>query len=308
VFQKYLHQVVQPQEEMLLKQWLGYMLIPGQPYKKAFILVGLKHAGKTTFMKVLQTFVGKGYYSTLTLHQISKDPFLLPNLVGKVANISPDMSAESLSDMGVFKALTGGDEVTVRGVYSNSTQLENSAKMIFSCNEVPQAIGADDAYYDRFRIIPFPHSFTLSDTAIPDYDKVLTTPEELSGILNMAIGFRNKLIIKNGFTDVEDYIKTRNLYRTWTGNTILQFIGMRLHLAYDAQCSKDRVLEEYEKYCNVLQKPAVNKGLFWQVLKTELRDNILEYKGKDEDKELEHDVEMGGQRVRYVKGIEFNNM
>jgi len=68
------------------------------------------------------------------------------------------MSAESLSDMGVFKALTGGDEVTVRGVYSNSFQLENSAKMIFSCNEVPQAIGADDAYYDRFRVIPFPHT------------------------------------------------------------------------------------------------------------------------------------------------------
>jgi len=64
---------------MLLKQWLGYMLIPGQPYKKAFILVGLKHAGKTTFMKVLQTFVGKGHYSTLTLHQIGKDTFLLPN-------------------------------------------------------------------------------------------------------------------------------------------------------------------------------------------------------------------------------------
>jgi putative DNA primase/helicase len=67
----------------------------------------------------------------------------------------------------------------------------NTAKLIFSANEIPALKYEDDAYYGRWVIIPFDNSvYGREDTQLL---KRLTTDNELSGILNWALDGLDRL-------------------------------------------------------------------------------------------------------------------
>ena len=64
----------------------------------------------------------------------------------------------------------------------------NKAKMLFSANVLPRSQDDTYAFYVRWILIEFLNRFVLDDgTADPDLDSKLQTPEELSGLLNIAL-------------------------------------------------------------------------------------------------------------------------
>jgi len=68
----------------------------------------------------------------------------------------------------------------------------NRAKLTFSCNVVPEVYEDTTAFFRRWIIIQFPHTFD-SAKADKDLPKKLTTAEEFSGILNFALEGLNRL-------------------------------------------------------------------------------------------------------------------
>lgn len=274
----FLKDVVSPRDEKLLQQFIGFILTGGYRYHKAFILVGSGDNGKTTFLVLLQTFVGAENYSSLTLQQICNDKFLVPQLVRKLANIAPEMGNTAIRDTESLKSLTGESSITVQEKGERGFPMTNSAKLIFACNSIPQAINADKAYYGRWIIISFLRKFVKGKDMISDYIDRLTTDEELSGLLNYALDGYLMLQVSDGFDFPSDYADTRTIYQAWSGSTIHKFASTCLVLDPRASMTKARLFDEYKLFCSEDDRVAETETKFFTEMYKAFKGEIVEYR------------------------------
>lgn len=292
---RFLKDVVSHRDEKLLQQFIGFILTGGYRYHKAFILVGSGDNGKTTFLNMLQTFVGAGNYSSLTLQQICNEKFLIPQLVRKLANIAPEMGNTAIRDTESLKSLTGESSVTVQEKNERGFTMTNSAKLIFACNSLPPAINADRAYYGRLVIIPFPRKFVKGKDMVSNYIDRLTTDEELSGLLNYALDGYLMLLANDGFDFPSDYAATRAIYQAWSGSTIHKFVAIRLVLDPEASIAKARLLNEYKLFCSENGLAAETETKFFTELPKAVGGEIVEYRSM-----------VDGNRIYMLRGVRLN--
>jgi phage/plasmid-associated DNA primase len=90
----------------------------------------------------------------------------------------------------------------MRRMYETFEDLDKSyAKLIFSANKIPETDDKSYAYYRRWLILAFEKVFEDEAKDIKLIEK-LTAPEELSGLLNLALIALKQLRKDNGFKDV----------------------------------------------------------------------------------------------------------
>jgi phage/plasmid-associated DNA primase len=114
-----------------------------------------------------------------------------------------------------------GDTIRVQRKYGQPFDFRNFAKLIFSANQIPDTEDRTFAYYKRWIILKFEKVFRENkDTNLIDK---LTTPEELSGLLNLALIALKHLQKEEGFRDIsiEETIKQYNK-NTDTTTTFLE--------------------------------------------------------------------------------------
>jgi putative DNA primase/helicase len=170
---------------VFIDEVLGYLLGRGNPFHKAFLLLGTGRNGKGTFLRLIQALIGKNNISSVTLHDLDGNRFKPAELYGKQANIAGDLDSKRLESTANFKMLTGGDEVTVERKHGHPFQFTVEANMLFSANAVFGTPDTSDGYMSRWVIIPFPKAFTGREDRT--LDERLATPGELSGLLNRAL-------------------------------------------------------------------------------------------------------------------------
>ena len=88
-----------------------------------------------------------------------------------------------IKNTGIIKKLTGNDESPGEFKYKTPFKFRNFAKLIFSCNEIPQTTDMTDAFFRRLIIINFTQQF-LAESDNPHILDELCTEEEFSGSLN----------------------------------------------------------------------------------------------------------------------------
>lgn len=104
----------------------------------------------------------------------------------------------------MFKKITGYDEIEAERKFVQSFLFRPFARLIFSANTPPRCRDADDAFFERWVVIPFTKVFKPGDTGfIPRAELVaeITRPDELSGLLNKALEARARLLSTNRFTE-----------------------------------------------------------------------------------------------------------
>ena len=231
-----------------IQEFIGYILYRKYSFKKALILLGERNSGKTTFIQLLNTFVGKENHSTLSLQEISYDDFTTKNLYGKFLNSYDDLSFVGIKSTGRFKAATGNGTISGKVKYGDIINFNNYAKLVFACNKIPQSKEEDLAYYLRWIVIDCPNSFSDDN---PKTDKQLiskiATTMEMSGLLNWALeGFERLMANQKfsyGFSDEEiQMIMERS------GSNIAGFAQDRLKEGNEKWFSKAAVYSAYEKY------------------------------------------------------------
>jgi phage/plasmid-associated DNA primase len=107
---------------------------------------------------------------------------------------------EKLKSTGNFKMLVSGDPIRAQNKFQHPFSFRNYAKLIFSANKIPEAEEQQYAYYRRWSILEFEKIF--DDTRDTKLVEKLTTPEELSGLLNIALIALRKLRADNGFKEI----------------------------------------------------------------------------------------------------------
>jgi P4 family phage/plasmid primase-like protien len=231
---KFLGQVLHPQDVFTALQIFGYCLYKSAVYEKAVMLVGPGSNCKGVFIKLVEALVGLENTSHASLQDLDKYKYASADLYCKMVNTFADLKADKLTSTGMFKTLVSGDSIRAQRKYGQPFSFRNVAKLIFSANKIPDSEDKSYAYYRRWVILPFDNLFEgeSKDTSLINK---LTTPEELSGLLNLALIALRQLHKNGGFKNVA-VEKIRKEYEE-NSNTVKVFL--------EDKCVVDLTAPEY---------------------------------------------------------------
>jgi putative DNA primase/helicase len=285
---KFLGQVLHPQDVFTALEIIGYLLYQTAEYEKAVMLYGNGDNGKSVFIKLIEAFVGPENCSHVPLQELDNDRFSSADLYGKVVNTFADLTAQKLMATGNFKTLVSGDSVRAQKKYGQPFSFRNKAKMIFSSNKIPDSDDKSHAYYKRWLILSFGNVFHGATKNTKLINK-LTTSDELSGLLNLALIALRQLKKDGGFRDIS-VERVRKEYE-YSSNTVKAFLDDEcvIELASDYSIPTIYLYNEYENYCQKRGVRALEKNTFGSKLK--------EY-GIERDRKRNH-----GDREYYYFGV-----
>ena len=151
-----------PEVRALLEEMVGYCLYRRNELGKAFILIGDKSNGKSTFLHVVKNLLGDQNIASLDLKELG-DRFKTAELFGKLANIGDDIGDEFIANASVFRKLVTGERVNVERKGQDPFEFNNYSKFLFSANVIPRMKDKTGAVQRRLVIVPFDAKFTPND-------------------------------------------------------------------------------------------------------------------------------------------------
>jgi putative DNA primase/helicase len=171
-------------------EFIGYTVCDQNYWlQKGLLLVGEGSNGKSTFLKIVEALAGRENTSFLSIGDLHQET-TRSGLEGKLVNISDELPNYSLKNTEMFKKLMGGS-ATARKLYQDAGDMDNTAKFIFSCNELPMTTDVSHGMFRRLAIVPFAATFKMGDNA--DVFILDRMRAELPGIFNRVYRHYQKL-------------------------------------------------------------------------------------------------------------------
>ena len=158
-WEKFVSEVFPDDAKELAFEVVGLLMTPDTSVQKSVLLLGEGANGKSTYLKAVESFVGDFNVVNTSLHKIESDRFAAARLVGKLANICPDLPSDHLTSTSVFKAITGGDKIAAERKYADGFDYRPFARLVFSANHPPRSGDASHAFYRRWLVVPFDRTF-----------------------------------------------------------------------------------------------------------------------------------------------------
>jgi P4 family phage/plasmid primase-like protien len=316
--------VVLPDKEsqQCLQECFGYILEDDANRRKTVVMLeGKGDNGKSLLLSGIGQVIGTENCSNISLTQIEKDKFILSELMNKMVNISADLGRTSLKDTGNFKSLSGGDIITAQRKWLPPVEFRNSAKMFFSCNELPRVYDNSTGFWNRWKLFQFKTRFVsdkeyqeasaydqqvmkIKDSSLQDK---LMQPAELSGIFNWMLQGLYRLNERGDFTYC---VASESVRMRWMrgSDSFKAFITDCLEVTYGNKILKPNLRNVYAHYTllhqlqNVGDKAikmsfdeiGVTDGQDWSHNGLRYWDGIRFKKGFEEDG-YNYPMDLGGQ-------------
>jgi putative DNA primase/helicase len=274
-WEQFIADVFPPDAQDLAYEIIAWLMTADTSIQKAILLEGEGGNGKSTYLRAVSAFLGRHNIASLSLQKLEADRFAAARLVGKLANICPDLPSEHLAGTSMFKAITGGDIITAEYKYRDSFEYIPFARLVFSANHLPRSSDGSPAFFDRWIVIPFRRSFRDTAKEIPraELDARLADPQELSGVLNKALAVLPRLR-QRGFTisatvqqAAEEFRQTTDPLAVWLERQTIEHP--------DAMIAKDALVQAYNADCDQAGRPRMSKNAFGQALRR-LRPHLEE--------------------------------
>lgn len=279
VIKQFLKGILKSKDILIIEELLGYFLQPEYNVQRAFLLVGSGANGKSTLIELIRSFLGRENCTSVSLQSLEENRFASSNLFGKLANLYADLPPIALKNAGMFKMLTGGDTVSAEKKFRDSFSFVNEAKLVFSANKPPIVDDDSVAFWRRWVIIDFPHQFTGGE-ADKNLLRKLTTEEELSGMLNLAVKGIHRLSRNGDFSYGESAEEVRERYIRAT-NPVYAFVQDRCTVESAAWISKEQLYEAFLVFCKAAGIPSMEKKAFGRALKARYSGQIREQRHSD---------------------------
>jgi P4 family phage/plasmid primase-like protien len=265
---RFIGEVFPADSETIAWEIPAWLMMPDTSIQKAVLLLGEGSNGKSTYLRAVQAFIGRHKTAALSLHKLEQDRFAVARLVGKLANICPDLPTAHLSSTSMFKALTGGDVLSAEYKFRDSFEFLPYCKLVFSANRPPQSDDATHGFFRRWQVVPFARCFEEgAKETIPreELDAILADPSELSGVLNKALLALVK-IRRNGFTQSDSMRQAWDEFRTATDPLAVWLEQETIQLP-TAMVAKSDLMIAFNKHLNDLGKPPMTKTAFGLAIK-----------------------------------------
>lgn len=236
VYDRWIMEVI-PDQVDDLEEVAGTMLDPSRTPGKALFAYGPSHSGKSTFLRLLDSIAGGENTSAVTLHALADDRFAAANVYGKILNTAADLSPKDVSDLSVFKMMTGEDPVTGNRKYGGQFKFTNTALFAFSANELPAVGESSRAYANRMKPFHFRHSFAGREDA--SLESKLR--EELPGIVQRWVKAYQRYLSRGNYAPTHagvgaEFEQGSDRVRQWVAEmlTVVALSGRAVALSTEA--------------------------------------------------------------------------
>ena len=236
-----------------IQEWIGYHLYREYFIKKASIFRGVPDTAKTAFLRLLTAFIGEVNTSSKSLQHLAQGKWQLVKLYNKHANIGDDLSYDDVSNMGIVKQLTGRSTIDAEEKFGDSFSFVNYGKLSFGCNKIPRIKGDvdDQAFWDRWMIFDFDNIFEKDDPKTnPDIVEDVSTPEEMSGLLNWAIEGLQRLKAQGHFSYRRCWETNRNIMQG-EASSVARFNNECLNYDSEGWTSNAELYDSYVEFCEL---------------------------------------------------------
>ena len=237
-----------PKVRMLLEELIGYTFYRRNELRKAFMLKGKKHNGKSTFLDMLACLLGEDNISALDLGDLSHE-YKAAGLFGKLANLGDDIEDEFIPSAGIFKKIVSGDRMNANVKFSAPIEFNPYCKLIFSGNTIPRlGRGRDsDAIIDRLIIVPFNASFNKGTEGFSPFIKYELRNEQcMEYLVKIGVEGLKRVLAANAFTttaaidaelaEYEESLNPISLFFDEMGDSMCNEPTKKCYRLYDQFC------------------------------------------------------------------------
>ncbi len=204
-----------------VQKCVGYTLLGGNPKRKLWLVFDNKTAtGKSTFLNVISALIGdysvsvgfEAFASNRKDLEVKRERAMLHGK--RLVTISECDEGYQLS-VNAVKQVTGNDPLNARNLNEREFTFKPQFKVWFATNKLPRLRDADEAYWDRARVIPF-RVHIPEQERIMDLDKRIIE-SELDGVLMWALQGLNEYHIEKGFGSEPEQVQLAT--RAWQEDT-----------------------------------------------------------------------------------------
>ena len=229
----------------LLEEVIGYTLYRRNELRKAFIMIGDKANGKSTYLDMIKTMLGEDNTCALDLKELG-DRFKTAEMFGKLANIGDDIGEEFIPNPAIFKKLTSGDRLNAERKGQDPFDFNNYAKMLFSANNIPRIKDKSGAVISRLVIIPFNASFSSDDEDFDPYIKYkLRESDSMEYLIQVGIEGLKRVLNNRKFSTSNKVQKELEEYEE-NNNPILLFFKDEPKIENEPTA---KVYKKYSEFC-----------------------------------------------------------
>lgn len=272
-----------PDDINVFYELAGFGLSKEYFMEKAFMMVGNGRNGKGKTLELLKRMVGFSNCSSVPLAAITSESPFVERLWKRFFNLAGDISSKDLKETGMFKQLTGRDPISANRKYKNVVEFTNYAKMVFACNDLPRVYDYSDGFWERWVLLEFPYKFVdqdVFDNATKEEKKQwkikdpliidkITTDDEMSGLLNMAITGFHRLLNNKRFSYSKGTSEVKNKWIR-KADSFMAFSMDCLEDDYDSRISKKELRKLYKDYCSLHKVSGVSD----KSIKSTLQENF----------------------------------
>ena len=273
-FENVIAQILDKGDVQIMQEIFGYCTLSSYEAAKSFWFLGEGGNGKGTLVRVLESMLGIENVSRLSLSQFSsRDNFNIAELYGKLANVSQEPAIRDTMDTNVLKAVTGDDYLQGRIKFMQGHKtFKNTAKLIITANELPQISDESYGFWSRIIAIPFPNMFR----DVPGVDIIglgtkLSTPENLSGILNWALVGLNRLKSNNFRFSSSQTQRAKGLEMMMQTNPVKAFTKYWLEMDPKLSIQVDSLSDAYNLFAHLNEIQPIAKNVISRMLQRDKR-------------------------------------
>lgn len=205
-------------------EFFGLTLVPDLSFQTALIIVGETGTGKSTMVNLMHALHSPDAVSATTIDMLN-DERARTALVGKLVNVSPEVSSLSRMADNMFKAITGGDRVPVRELYKEQTLAVLQARIVVVGNENFRY--SDDSGAIERRLLYLNCGETIPEEE-RDPDLFDRLKEELPGIFNRVTAAYLTLKSRGKFNKPGAHRRKMEAL-AFENNQVLQFMQDQTH-------------------------------------------------------------------------------
>lgn len=205
--------------QKVLQEFFGYIISGEKCHaQKMLIMTGGGQNGKSSIIQIMKALAGSAQ-TKMELEQTKSD-FIKKRLDGALVCFFEEVPRHGdKAKWETLKDWSSGGDIIASDKYEKHIAFENKAKIVISCNELPQGTDPTHGYFRRLLIVPFNADFNTQagnlDTGLPG--KVIA--EELSGVFNWALEGLKRLRQQGWqFTKAEAIDEAMEAYKTHVDN------------------------------------------------------------------------------------------
>jgi putative DNA primase/helicase len=250
-FEQFLLEIFDGDPEMIsfLQRYCGYALSGDTSEQKLVIAHGMGSNGKSVLLGVLSHVFGEYAqnmpFSTIEMRGRSSIPNDLAMLRGKRLITASETNDGTRLNESRLKALTGGDAMTARFLYSESFTFRPTGKFLIAVNHKPLVHDDGEGFWRRMLLVPFLRSFT---GAAKDTTLEATLRLEAPGILAWLVtGCRMWQV--DGLREPSAVLQATERYRE-DSDPIADFLSEYVDLVTGENARASAVQSAYQKWAD----------------------------------------------------------